>query len=72
MMSPHRSAYMAILEFANSVPFPIPAETLGEAEDLAVSAALELPGLTRVPVYVWGGPENEYILLQVLEAGRRT
>lgn len=61
-----RPAYMAILEFRQDVPFPIPADSFDEAEYMAVCAAEDLPGLLRVAVYVWRGPEEEYVLLQTL------
>ena len=64
--SQNRPNYMAVLEFVDRPAFPVPADDLAEAEDLAVAAATELAGLCRVPVYAWAGPEEEYTLLQTL------
>ena len=64
--SQNRPNYMAVLEFVDRPAFPVPADDLAEAEYLAVAAAGELAGLCRVPVYVWEGPEEEYVLLQTL------
>jgi hypothetical protein len=67
MTFPTRPAFMAILEFAERPAFPIPADSLAEAEGIAVQAASELAGLVRVPVYRYGGPGEEYRLIQTLE-----
>lgn len=36
-----------------------------------MTAAYELAGLVRVPVYEWRGPNEEYVLVQTLETGNR-
>jgi hypothetical protein len=61
-----RPRYMAIIEFDGSAAFPVPADTLEEAEYMATMAALELPDVVRIPVYRWAGAGREYVLLQTL------
>jgi hypothetical protein len=69
---PSRPPFMAVLEFDAQPAFPIPADSLDEIEDLAVTAAQELDGLIRVPVYEWRGPDEEYVLLQTLTRSEQT
>lgn len=65
-----RPPFMAVLEFGGREAFPIPADSLDEAEYLAVTAAEDLPDVVRVPVYRWAACHEEYVLLQTLETDR--
>ena len=63
-----RPRFMAVIEFDGRSALPVPADSLEEAECMAEGAAIDLPGVVRVPIYQWRGTA-EYVLVQELHVG---